>query len=128
MPFVFISLIYLAVTYLFYLHGRMNLNDNFMKLMVIIGALVIVSTVATFFFKVSVHSLTIWGVIGILLPLNKITEVSTLFYPTLVVIMLAGWIMAARLQEEAHSSREVMWGGVLGLVTGATGMWILFQN
>ena len=127
-PFVFISLIYVAVTYLFHLRDRMNLNDNFLKFMLILDLLVIVSTIATFFFKVSVHSVAVWGMIGILIPLIKITEVNTIFYPTLGVIVLAGFIMAARLEAGAHSSREVMWGAVLGLASGASGMLILFKT
>lgn len=126
MPFVFISVIYVAVTYLFYFYGRMNLNDNFLKFMVIVDMLVIVATIATFFFKVSVHSVCIWGLIGILVPLNKITEVNTIFYPTVGVIALAGFVMAARLDAGSHTSREVMWGAVMGLLTGVTGMSILF--
>lgn len=126
LPFTFIAIIYIAVTYLFHVHARMNLNDNFLKFMVIIDMLVVVATIATFFFKVSVHSVTIWGLIGILVPLNKITEVNTVFYPTLGVIALAGFIMAARLESGAHDPREVMLGAVLGLVTGFTGMFLLF--
>ncbi|MGC1244348.1 MAG: hypothetical protein WA874_22345 [Chryseosolibacter sp.] len=126
LPFVFISAIYVAVTYLFHSHARMNLNDNFLKFMVIIDLLVIISTIATFFFKVSVHSVAAWGLIGILVPLNKITEVNSIFYPTLAVIVLAGVIMSARLKTGAHTSREVMWGSVLGLATGVTGMILLF--
>ena len=105
----------------------MNLNDNFLKFMVIIDMLVVVSTMATFFFKVSVHSVTIWGLIGILVPLNKITEVNSIFYPTIGVIMLAGFIMAARLKVGAHGPREVMWGAVIGLATGLTGMLLMFK-
>jgi hypothetical protein len=126
MPFVFISAIYVAVTYLFHLYARMNLNDDFLKFMVIIDLLVIVATIATFFFKVSVHSVTVWGLIGMLVPLNKITEVNTIFYPTLAVIALAGFIMSARLQVGAHTSREVTWGAVLGLATSVSGMLLLF--
>ena len=126
MPFVFISAIYVAVTYLFHLHARMNLNDNFLKFMVIIDLLVIAATVATFFFKVSVHSISMWGIIGMLVPLNKFSDVDTIFYPTLMVIVLAGFIMSARLQVGAHNSREVMWGAVLGLVTSVSGMFLLF--
>ena len=126
LPFAFIAVIYIAVTYLFHVHARMNLHDNFLKFMVIIDMLVVVATIATFFFKVSVHSVTIWGLIGILVPLNKITEVHTIFYPTLGVIALAGFIMAARLESGAHNPREVMLGAVLGLVTGFTGMFLLF--
>jgi len=126
MPFVFISLIYVIVTYLFHLHGRMNLNDNFMKFMVVIDMLVVIGTIATFFFKVSIHSLSVWGLIGMLVPLMKITEVNTLFYPTLGVIVLAGFVMAARLKTGVHNPREVMWGAVLGLATSVTGMVLLF--
>jgi hypothetical protein len=126
LPFVFISAIYVVVTYLFYHHARMNLNDNFLKFMVIIDMLVVVATIATFFFKVSVHSVCVWGLVGILVPLNKITEVNSIFYPTLSVIMLAGFIMAARLKAGAHNLREVMWGAVLGLATGVCGMLLLF--
>jgi hypothetical protein len=126
LPFVFISAIYVAVTYLFHIHARMNLHDNFLKFMVIIDMLVIVSTIATFFFKVSVHSVSAWGLIGILVALNKITEVNSIFYPTLGVIVLAGVIMSARLKVGAHNPREVMLGAVLGLATGVTGMLLLF--
>jgi hypothetical protein len=89
--------------------------------------LVIVATIATFFFKVSVHSITMWGLVGMLVPLNKITEVNTLFYPTLGVIALSGFIMSARLQTGAHTSREVMWGSIMGLATAVTGMLLLFK-
>lgn len=127
MPFIFVSAIYIAVTYLFHLHGRMNLNDNFLKFMVIIDMLVVAATIATFFFKVSVHSICVWGLVGMLVPLIKITEVNTLFYPTLGVIVLAGFIMAARLQTGAHTSREVMWGAAMGLATAVAGMLLLFK-
>ena len=53
MPFVFISAIYVAVTYLFHLHGRMNLNDNFLKFMIVIDMLVVIATTATLFFRVN---------------------------------------------------------------------------
>jgi len=126
LPFVFISAIYIVMTYLFHLHARMNLNDNFLKFMVIIDLFVVVATVATFFFRVSVHAVAVWGLIGILVPLNKITEVNSIFYPTLGVIVLAGVIMAARLEAGAHTPREVMWGAVLGLAAGVVGMLLLF--
>jgi hypothetical protein len=126
MPFVFISVIYLLITYLLYSRTKFSLNDNFLKLMIIIDARVIVSTLATFFFKVSVHSIGIWGIVGITLLLTKIAEVNTLFYATIGLITLAGIIMSARLQLAAHTSREVMWGAVLGLMTSTIGMFLLF--
>jgi hypothetical protein len=125
-PFIFISAIYVAVTYLFYSKTRISPGDNFLKLMIIIDLLVIVSTIATFFFKVSVHSIGIWGLVGITLLLTKIAEVNTLFYATIGLILLAGVVMSSRLQLAAHNSREVMLGGVLGLATSIAGMLTLF--
>lgn len=125
-PFIFITAIYLAVTYLFYSKTRLSPDDNFLKLMMIIDLLVIVGTIVTFFFKVSLHSIGIWGLIGIIVPLTKISELNILMYCAMGLILLAGFIMSARLQLGSHTSREVIWGGILGLATSVTGMLILF--
>ncbi|SRR5690606_7813453 len=127
-PFVLISVIYVAVTFMFGAYGKMTLNDSFLKFIIVIDMLVVAATVATFFFKVSVHTLAVWGLVGILVPLNKITEIESVFYGTVAVIALAGFIMSARLITGAHTSREVMWGAVMGLITGFGGMLILFRN
>jgi hypothetical protein len=128
LPFIFITFIYLSITYLLYSKTRMGLQDNFLKLMIIIDLLMLTATITTFFFKVSVHSIGIWGLVGITLPLTKISEVNSLFYASIVMILLAGIIMSSRLQVGAHTSREVMLGSVLGLAASLTGMLILFSN
>lgn len=125
-PFSFITILYVVVTYLFYTRTRIGLNDNLLKFLIIIDALVLVATVVTYFYKVSVHSMGICGMIGILLPLNKISEDGALFYPTLATIVLAGGVMSARLQLNAHTPREVMVGGVLGFTTSFLLMFFLF--
>jgi hypothetical protein len=125
-PFLFISVIYVSITYVFYSKYRFGLNDNLLKLMLIMDLLVLVATLTTFFFKVSVHSIGIWGLVGITLLLTKISEVNTLFYVTIGLILLAGVIMASRLQLDVHTPREVMWGSVLGLATSLAGMFLLF--
>ncbi|MBL7857779.1 MAG: hypothetical protein JNM57_08825 [Cyclobacteriaceae bacterium] len=125
-PFILITLLYCAMTYLFHQKVRMDWNDNFIKLLIIIDALVIMSMLATFFYKVSVHSLSVCGLIGIVLPLNKIAEENSIFYSTLALIVIAGVVMSARLQLNAHTPREVLVGSVLGFTTSFAGMLILF--
>lgn len=125
-PFSFITILYIVVTYLFYSRTRIGLNDNLLKFLIIIDALVFVATVTTYVYKVSVHSLGICGLIGILLPLNKISEDGKLFYPTVAMIALAGVVMSARLQLNVHTPREVMIGAVLGFTTSFTLMFFLF--
>jgi len=125
-PFSFITILYIVVTYLFYTRTRIGFNDNLLKFLIIIDGLVLVGTVATYFYKVSMHSLAICGLIGILLPLNKISEDGALFYPTIATIVLAGVVMSARLQLNAHTPREVMVGGLLGFTTSFLLMTFLF--
>ena len=91
----------------------------------IIAALVVASTMATFFFKVSVHSLAWWGLVGIILPINNIAG-GKLIWATAVLILIAGVVMSARLKLNAHSIGEVMGGGVIGISVSYVGMTILF--
>jgi len=124
LPFVFISLLYLLVTFLFYF--KLPFSANFNKLMMIISALVVVSLLITFFYKISIHSIAMGGGIGILLPLNQVTEQMSLLWPTAFTILATGLVMSSRLMLDAHTPREVMYGGVVGFVVGFFGIIILF--
>jgi hypothetical protein len=126
LPFSFITILYIAVTYLFYTKSRVGIHDNVMKLLIMVDLLVLLATLITYFYKVSVHSLAIWGLLGIVLPLNKVTENNVLFFPTLILIVLAGIVMASRLHLQAHSPREVLVGSMVGFATGFIGVIIFF--
>ncbi len=123
-PFVFISLLYILVTFLF--HYKLPFSSNFNKLMIIITAMIVVSLIITFFYKISIHSLAMCGGIGILLPLNKVSEQVNLLWPTAITIVVAGLVMSARLFLGAHTPREVMYGSVVGFIVGFVGMSMLF--
>jgi hypothetical protein len=127
LPFLFITVIYFVITYLLYSKTKMDLSDNFLRLMLIIDLLVVVSLLCTFFFKVSVHSIGIWGLVGIAVLLTKMTALNSLLYLSIAFIFLAGVIMSARLALGVHTSREVMWGSIIGLVTSVSGMLFLFS-
>jgi len=123
LPFIFISIIYSLVTALFFYKNSFGLNFN--KLMLIITLLVFVSTLITFFYKVSIHSISMWGAVGILLPLNKIMD-GDLLWPTASIIVIAGLVMSARLFLNAHTPREILVGAVVGFSVGFGGLIILF--
>ena len=124
-PFSFITILYVAVTYIFYSRTRIGLHDNLLKFLIIIDILVLAATLITFFYKISIHSMAIWGFIGILVPLNKVSEDGRLFYPTIIAVALAGIIMSSRLQLNAHTPREVLVGSIAGLlITFVTMTWL----
>lgn len=123
LPFIFISAIYVFVTVMFYWKFPI---PNLLRLMVIVSSMVVFATIATFFYKLSVHSLAMWGVVGMLLPLNKVSEVGSLLVPTAVAIVIAGIVMSSRLALNAHTPREILFGSVSGFLIGFFGMIILF--
>jgi len=125
-PFLMIGLLYALFTYMLSVKFKISLGDNVFNLLLIINALVLFSLLITFFYKASIHSLGIWGVIGILLPLNKVIDDNAIFIATLVALLLAGIIMSARLHLNAHTPREVLVGSVAGFSIGFFGMLILF--
>lgn len=126
LPFSFVSILYVVVTYLFFVKTRVSFHDNLLKFLVVADVLIVLSTLATLFYKVSIHSLAACGLIGILLPLNKVSEDGALFYPTLGAILAAGVVMSARLQLNAHSPREVLTGALLGFGASFISMLIFF--
>lgn len=123
LPFAFVSILYCVVTLMFYLKFPV---PNIIRLMMIVTALVMVSAIVTQFYKVSVHSVGVWGTIGILLPLNRISDDGILLVPTAIAILIAGFVMSARLQLNAHMPREVLIGAILGFAIGFGGMVVLF--
>ena len=124
--FFFITILYCFVTYLFISRSRVSMDDNLFKLLVIIDFLILASAFITLFYKISVHSMGIMGMLGILLPLNKVAENNSLLLPTIGVLVIAGVVMSARLQLNAHTPREVLTGTIVGFSIGFFGMIILF--
>ncbi len=94
--------------------------------MMIVSTMVVFATVVTFFYKLSVHSLAMWGAVGMMLPMNKVSEVGSLLIPTAIVIIIAGVVMSARLALNAHTPREILIGSTSGFAIGFFGMIILF--
>lgn len=125
-PFVFITLFYLMMTGLFYWKFQIGFEDNVFRFLVIIDLLVIASTIITFFYKISVHSMGICGLLGMLIPLNRISEDHSLFYPTLGLLIVAGVVMSSRLQLNVHTTREVLLGGVIGFSISLLAMFYFF--
>lgn len=125
-PFFYISVHYLAFTYLFYANLHFGLNDHVFKFMLIMDGLVFISTIITCFYKLSIHSVAICGLLGILLPLNKVSEQGQLLVPTVAIILVAGLVMSSRLKLNAHTPREILVGSLTGLATGFFGMVVLF--
>jgi len=123
-PFILITIIYMVITGMFFYKVAGNVNFN--RVMLIITTLVLAGTMVTFFEKISIHSLAMGGMMGILLPLNKALETGALLKPTAAILVMGGLVMSARLYLNLHSLREVLLGVVIGFSTAFLGMILLF--
>jgi membrane-associated phospholipid phosphatase len=123
-PVLAISLIYVVTSFLFY--NKLRFSSNFNHLILLVTVLVVVSSLLTLFYKVSIHSLGVWGGIGIILPLNKAMEQSDLLWPTAIALVIAGLVMASRLYLNSHTPRQVLVGSLVGFSIGFLGIIFLF--
>ena len=125
-PFLLIAILYCFVTYMFYSKWRVGLDDGLLRLLFIVDCLVVLAAIITILYKISIHSMGVAGLLGILFPLNKVAEDNMLIMPTIVVLIIVGLVMSSRLQLNAHTPREVMLGSIVGFLTGFFGMVVLF--
>jgi len=72
------------------------------------------------------HAIGIMGLVGILMPLNKESDNVLLLWATIGVVVLAGIVMSARLQLNAHTPRQILVGALSGFLIGFFGIILLF--
>ncbi|PIB37222.1 hypothetical protein BFP72_18320 [Reichenbachiella sp. 5M10] len=113
-PFTFIALFFGMTTYLFIY--KVGVNDLVATIFISTTVLILVLTVVTSWFKISIHAAGMSGMCGYLLALCYRVPGSELIYPLLAVVVLAGLVMTARLQVNAHRPAEVLAGFVIGLL------------
>ncbi len=114
LPFVFITLFYMLTTYLFNI--KIQVNDFLMSIFVGASGVVALITIITVFMKISVHSAGAGCLAGSFLAIIYLFPGSDLIWPFIVIILLAGVIISARLELNAHTSREVYSGFALGFI------------
>lgn len=125
MPFIFIAFYYGMACYLFYL--KLPVNPVFIKILLVTCLLVTISAILNFFVKLSIHSLAIWGAVGMMIWLNRAEAGNPLLYPIAAAVILAGLVMSSRLYLKAHTMEEVVVGSFAGFMTSFISMLILFR-
>lgn len=113
-PFVFVTIFYGIAAYIF--HTKIRFNDFFYISFIVVTALLIVLTIITFYWKISIHSAGIWGAFGILYALQLKYPIIHLQVPIALTALAAGFVMSARLALQSHDSRQVSLGGLTGFI------------
>lgn len=114
-PFVFISIFYVIITYLF--HKQLPITPELSIIMITITFVVVLTNLVTFFWKISAHSAGVAGLVGFILILaSENAGANSLLVPLLISVLLTGIVMWARLYLNAHKPMEVLVGGAVGFI------------
>ncbi len=115
-PYLLTVIIYVAITAFFSLNDNLrHLSEISLVLASITFSLSMVSIISLFW-KISAHAVGISGTVGAMIGIAIRYQDDALFYPILILILLMGFLISARLHLNAHTPMQVLAGSLLGLV------------
>ena len=113
LPFSFITIFYFIIAYLFRI--KLALNPVLQIILISISVIVLMVTIITFFWKISIHATGAGGLAGFLLALTYLYPDKRLYLPFAGILILSGIILSSRLKLNVHSPGEVYAGFMLGM-------------
>ena len=116
LPFFFIALYYALSTYLFTAKQLTVVADVLIACLATITALIMLLSIITIFWKISAHGIGMGGSIGVLLAIQINNPINDLYWPIVVLSMISGFVLSARLYLNVHKPAEVWAGFSLGLI------------
>ena len=122
MPFGFITIFYGITCYMFIF--KIQVNDAVSIMLLSSTFLVLLTTIITTKFKISIHAAGINGVVGFLLYFGIFFPSTPLILIIASCVILSGLVMSARLYLQAHSIYEVLAGAILGVNVCFLGLYL----
>jgi membrane-associated phospholipid phosphatase len=122
LPFSFITLFYFITAYLF--RVKLDINPMLQEMLISISVIVLLVTLITFFWKVSIHAAGAGGLAGFILALTYLYPDQRLYLPFAGILIISGIILSSRLKLNAHSPGEVYVGFMVGLAISFTSLFI----
>ncbi|MDH5598741.1 MAG: hypothetical protein OEY34_06445 [Cyclobacteriaceae bacterium] len=119
------SIVFYGITTYFILYKFM-LPGVFIGIMVGITTTMIILLIVNFFWKISAHGMSSWGMIGIIFALHQLSPESGLLLPLLSSILIAGLVSSARLYLNAHNPAQIYMGGIVGFIICYLGIHLMY--
>jgi hypothetical protein len=114
LPFFYITIFYAFTAY--YFSRQMLVTDITSGIFILTAMMILAASIVTFFWKISVHSVSMGGVVGLLFVITAMLPESPVNYLLLAAILISGLVLSARLKLQAHTPAQVYMGFVLGLL------------
>lgn len=115
MPFMFISIFYLIVSFM--IEGQEWMTPLLNVAFLAITTVVLITNGITFKWKISAHAAGVFGWLGFILALQKaFPSTNSLLVPLLLSVGFCGLVCWARLYLNAHTPKEIFAGALLGFL------------
>jgi hypothetical protein len=111
-PLLIMVVLYLFILFFFYKTGLPFIFSRFVG-SIIVGLVVLI--ILNRFIKISFHTAAFGAVIGLFIQLYYYYP-GEIFFILFTTLIISGLVGTARIICQAHSSKEIYWGYVLGLV------------
>jgi hypothetical protein len=111
-PLLFTAIFYLVLGYAFY--SKFRVNDIFFLAFFSVGFSVLIAFFVNIFWKISLHSIAIGGVIGWIISIQYAYLDVHLLYQFIGTTIIGGLVVWARLYLQQHT----IWQTIAGLVVG----------
>lgn len=113
LPFFFTSMFYVITTYMFF--SKFRVNQALVVILAGTTVIILLISILTLFVKVSTHSASAGGLMGFLIGLGLKYPQGQIMWPLIIILMLGGLAMSARLYLNEHKPLEILIGCTIGL-------------
>lgn len=114
LPFSFITLFYGITTYFFY--TKLRFNDLLYVTFLAVTILLVCLLIITIYWKVSIHSAAMGGIVGFIYGLLVKSPLNQGIYLLVFGVMIWGIVSVARLKLNAHTPQQIYIGTVVGFL------------
>ncbi|MFY0626453.1 MAG: hypothetical protein JXR07_09170 [Reichenbachiella sp.] len=116
MPFFFISVFYGMTAYMFIF--KIHVNEIVALIFISTVVLILMLSIITIWFKISIHAAGLSGLTGYLVALLFLLPNSNMYYLIILALIATGTVMSARLNLDAHTPKEIWGGAAVGFLMG----------
>ncbi|MCF0049248.1 hypothetical protein LXM25_04205 [Dyadobacter sp. LJ53] len=128
LPYLACIIIYGLATYLFGWKLQ-PISELAPQISIILGAATVsllIVTVVSLFWKISAHATGIGGTIGMLTGLLMRHDDAQLLIPLIFTVLIAGWLLSARLHLNAHTPAQILVGVICGALVSSLTVYFFF--
>ena len=118
-PFMVVGVFYSVVLY--FIRQNSQFSDVILVTMTCATIAILMIALISNYWKISAHAVGMFGTIGILAVVNNKVADAALFYPILILLVLAGFLMSSRLYLNAHTPKQILFGALLGILISLIG-------